>query len=63
LATSQNSENGKQNTKWLHEITWCCCDEKPVDDTLFGSCSTINYRKQNMTKLLAIDGDRKRNMG
>jgi hypothetical protein len=43
LATSQNSENGKQNTKWLHETTWCFCDEKLVHDTLSGSCSTINY--------------------
>jgi hypothetical protein len=39
------------------------CEEKPIDDTLYGYCSVINCRKKNMTKLSAIDGDWKSEMG
>jgi hypothetical protein len=53
LATSQNSENGKQNTKWLHETTWCCCDEKLVHDHAVPSTIESKIR-QNFWQLMVI---------
>ncbi len=45
----------------IHKILFFCiltyCDEKLRDETLNWWNNTISYRKQNMAKLLAVDGD------